>query len=421
MADPLLAALLDASRIRWAERPVGPQWQEWIDRTALNAFRGRAPAVTSVRIHSLPGSQWEMLPSADGGRCLIADDELTASLAEMRMLSTAAGTPDAGYDKAVLLLADAFRGIGDDRRFAACMGWALPRSGEILALRRSALTSGGSSAETMVVLLHELAHGVLAHDGDAFADWRELAAVGVGKIVEALSAGDFRERALRDGMAVGLTELQAAQQLQSYLNDLQSNPQLLEELSCDVLATVGLLNLRSPTDVFSDLDAGPTTMSTKEVGDALMTAHGAIQNMQLISAVHSISASASLRSAMSEVLPDRTTSELTARSSALVFLLCQLLQLWCAQGRLRDEWALKIAAGDPAFVRGVAHRNEFRAANLLGPLEDMDGALHDEQRFAHFENQASQVLRERALKVGSRNLDAARWALTMAQNDHGAR
>jgi hypothetical protein len=417
MIDAHLAELLTASRARWIERAAGAEWHEWVARTAANAYRGRAPAFASIRIHSLPGSQWEVLKDGRGTHCLVADDELTATLAELRLLSMPGAKPDSGYDKGVLMLADGFRAAGDLYRYSLCLGWALPRSLEIQRHRQLAIDSSGQSAETMVVLLHEVAHRVFQEDDDSTQWWRDACAVGVDKVLASLSqGGQFRDQAVSDGVRLGLGQEDAVRQITTYLDHIRDNKELLEELACDLLAVVAFLNLNSQDDVIAEPQSGPKGMSTKQVGDALFVAHGAIQNMQLLTTVQAIAASASTGSGASAGPLDRATSELTARSTVLVFLLSNLLQAWCEQGHLRVEWPAGVPNVKGALLAAIQRRNSIRVTALLDPLQDLDGVFHEPERFQAFERMGLEQLSKASIQWPARRkqLDGMRWALTMA-------
>lgn len=418
MLDAHLANQLSASRLKWRERPTSLEWHEWLAGTARAAFRGRAPSLPSIRIHSLPGCLWEVLADGGGRTCLVADDELTASLAELRLLSLGAAPPDAGYDKSALLLADAFRACGDFHRYALCLGWSLPRAAEIHALRLAAYRHSGSSAETVVVLLHELAHRVLAEGSEHAGPWREIGSARVAKIVEALSEGELRDKALADSVRLGLSAEEAEHQLQTYKDQLLGNQELLEELTCDLLAVLAFLNLNSTSDVIAAPDAGPAGMSTKQVGDALLVAHGAIQNMQSLVAVQTIAATVAAGSGAQGAVPDRTGAELTARSTVLVSLITNLLQAWVEEGHLSAEWPDKRPNAGNALLRAISLRNKVRSTNLLDPLQDLDSLFHDPERFALFEKDGLQRLAEAGIAWPGRikPLDEVRWALTMVRN-----
>lgn len=418
MPDAHLAEQLTASRIRWIECDAGSQWNEWIARTAANAYRGRAPLFTSLRIHSLPGTLWEVLKDGSGAHCIVADEELTATLAELGLLSTLGATPDAGYDKSILMLADAFRALGDFRRYAACMGWAIPRTPAIKHLRCMARNRSGHSAETMIVLLHEIAHRVLSSADNTMQGWRDMSAVGVEKVRESLDhGGQFREWALTYGMRLGLPQAQAKQQIMTYLDHLRGNQELIEELTCDLLAVMAFLNLKSAADVLSEPYAGPTGMTTKQVGDALFVAHGAMQNIQLLTMVQAIAASVATGPESEAATLDRGGAELTARSTILVFQLSTLLQVWCEHGHLRDEWSARVPNAKGALLAAIERRNAIRTMTLLDPLQDLDGVLHEAERFVEFERQGLDQLRMASIVWPGRRkpLDAARWALTLAR------
>lgn len=419
MPNAHLSELLEASRIHWIERPMGPEWHEWLVRTAHNAYRGRAPEFSSLRIHSLPGCLWEVIESSNGEHCLIADDELTATLAELRLLSLPGATPDAGYDKSILMLADAFRASGDIHRYAVCMGWALPRTQNILRLRTAAFNKSGNSAETMLVLLHEVAHRVLGTGNNDSAVWRQICSDGVEKLLFSLSqGGQHRNLALSDSMRFGLDAMQAERQIATYLDHLRGNSQLLEELTCDLLAVMAFLNLNSLADVIGNPDIGPTGMTTKQVGDALLAAHGAIQNMQLLTSVQTIAASASLPAEERVRVPDRSCAELTARSSVLVFLISNLMQFWCIQGHLRSEWPTGVPNAKGALLHAIERRNTLRTTVLLAPLEDIDGIFHEPERYGPFELAGLRQLGEASIAWPGRRkpLDVARWSLTLASS-----
>lgn len=417
MLDEHLANQLSASRLKWRERPTSPEWHEWLAETARVAYRGRAPAMPSIRIHSLPGCLWEVLADGGGSPCLIADDELTASLAELRLLSLGVASPDAGYDKSALLLADAFRACGDFHRYALCLGWALPRAAEIHALRLAAFRQPGSSAETMVVMLHELAHRVLAEGSEHTTGWREIGSARVAKIVEALSEGELRDKALADSVRLGLSAGEAEHQLKTYKDQLLGNEELLEELTCDLLAVLAFLNLNSSSDVIAAPEAGPAGMSTKQVGDALLVAHGAIQNMQSLVAVQTIAATVAAGTEAQGAVPDRTGAELTARSTVLVSIITNLLQAWVEGGHLSAEWTDKRPNAGNALLRAIWRRNEARSMNLLDPLQDLDSLFHDPERFALFERDGLARLTEANVVWPGRikPLDEMRWALTMVR------
>lgn len=278
--DPDIEQSLTISRVRWFTRCASPEWTAWLTEAARAAFREFAPRFTAQRIHSVPGNVWEVLRDSAGLPCLIADDELISSLAELRELAAGRCAIERGYDRMVLLLADGFRSRGDIQRFAVCLGWALPRQREIIAGRAEAMKTAGFSAEALVILFHELAHHVLLGNPELAAVWRELSATSLQKILGALRQSELREQAVQDITASGLSRQQAEAQMDTYLETLQSSAKLTEELTCDLLAAVGFVNLQTPRHLIADLDAGPGPMATKEVGDALIVAHGAIQKTQ---------------------------------------------------------------------------------------------------------------------------------------------
>lgn len=53
---------------------------------------------------------------------------------------------------------------------------------------------------------------------------------------------------------------------------------------------------------------------------------------------------------------------------------------------------------------------------LLDPLQDLDGALHEAERFVDFERNGLEQLRKASIVWPGRRkpLDEARWALTLA-------
>lgn len=418
MLDSHLKAQLTVSRLRWRERTTTPEWREWLTRAARNAYRGRAPEFSSVRIHSLPGYNWEVLRDAQGAPCLVADDELTATLAELHLLSTATATPDAGYDRSILMFADAFRACGDFRRYAACLGWASGRVREIHALRSAAFARSSSSADAMMVLMHEMAHQVLASDVENSMPWRDLCRSQIERLKSSLTDGELNNKVLADGIQLGLSAAEARAQMDLYLGHLRGNDELLEELSCDLLGVLAFLNLNSPTDVLADLDAGPTGMSTKSVGDALYVAQGAIQNLQSTVAVQSIVASVHRAPSAPKMVPDRTSSELTARSTVLVSFITSLLQRWVESGNLRSEWPHRVPNVGGALVQAIQRRNQFRTANLLNPIEDLDTLFHDAEQYAGFEKEGLDKLAqaEVAWSGNTKKLDALRWAMTMVDD-----
>lgn len=420
MIDAGLAGQLASSRARWIVRDAGSGWQEWVRRSARKAYRGRAPAIESIRIHSLPGWNWEVLRDERGVHCLVADDELTATLAELRLLSMPGATADAGYDKGILMLADGFRAAGDQHRYALCLGWALPRAAQIQRHRMSAIDRTGYSAEPMIVLLHELAHRVLREDDGALEVWRDTCALGVDKVLAALSqGGQFRDQAISDGVRLGLGTEEADRQIAIYLDHLRNNGALLEELTCDLLGAVAFLNLNSRNDVLSEPDAGPMGMSTKQVGDVLFVAHGAIQNMQFVTAVQAIASSVATGNDAEAGVLGRTLSELTARSTVLVFLLSNLLQAWCERGHLRTEWPAGVPNVKGALLAAIRRRNSIRATSLLNPIQDLDAVFHEPDRFQAFERTGLEQLRQASIQWPGRRrpIDTMRWALTMANAD----
>lgn len=412
--DPQIRELLDISRVQWATRAVAPEWSNWLARSCKAAFREFAPLFPTLRIHSLPGTLWEVLRDSKGQPNLIADDELVASLAELRNLSFPDATIESGYDRMILLLADGFRTRGDLRRFASCLGWAVPRAEQIAASRIAAINSAAYSAESLVILFHEMAHHVLnVVPADLATTWRAMSAAALEKIVAALEHSELREQAMQDMLRSGLSSEHAENQINTYLTAIQSSPKLTEELTCDLLAAIGFLNLKTPTNLLTQFESGPTETTTKEVGDAFFVAHGAIQNMQLLVAAEEIAATARdplrLRG-----FPHQEILELTARSSALVHLLANFLRAWCTQRTLQDSWSARIANGEPAFERAIEKRNAIRTRTLLDPLETLDGCLIDEDRFVEFNRQGTEHLRLAHINASSfSELDAARWRLTM--------
>ena len=113
-------------------------------------------------------------------------------------------------------------------------------------------------------------------------------------------------------------------------------------------------------------------------------------------------------------IPGATILELTARSSALVFLLDNLLRAWCANGTLNDALATRITDGEPQFQGAVAKRNTQRQRTLWEPLEVLDGTFIDEERFAQFETQALEHLQLNGIDPSRdlETLDSLRWTLT---------
>ncbi len=414
MIDDHISAQLTASRLRWLERPTSAEWHEWLSRTAKLAYRGRAPELSSIRIHSLPGWNWEVLLDGNGKHCLVADDELTATLAELRLLSLPASAIDAGYDKSILMLADSFRTVGDLDRYAVCLGWALPRRERIRALRIKAINQQSSSAETMVVMLHEIAHRVLDSGMARSVEFKDLCRARVDKTIEALTEGALHDKALADGIKLGLSVSQMRGQLLTYRHHLQGNEALLTELSCDFLAVLAFLNLKSAVDVFLDLESGPSGMSTKDVGDALYVAHGAIQNMQSLVAVQSIAAAVRNGPHTPGVAPDRTSAELSARSTVLVSLITNLLQAWVEDGHLRTEWPSSSPNAGDALILAISKRNRIRTKYLLDPLQDLDAVFHDLDRYADFKRDGLANLRRAGLVWPGtiKSIDATRWEMT---------
>jgi hypothetical protein len=415
MTDPHIRAQLDATRARWILRDAAPQWRDWVARSASKAFGTLAPTLLPVRIHSLPGSFWEVLRDSAGTSCLIVDDELTACLAELRALSLPGAQADSGYDRVVLLLADALRGQRDFRRYIACMGWAMPRATRIQKLRQMALTMPGFSAQMMIILLHELAHHVVPHGGPAVSYVRDIAQLGISKLIDALGSANLREQLVAKGVSFGLDQEHADAQLTAYQQELQTNEALKEELTCDLLAAIGVLNLRSEGDLLADLDAGPRGVPTREVGDALFVAHSAIQNIQLLTAVEDIAASVSAPDERRAKLPGRIGMELTARSSAMAYALSNMLRYWCGNGCLTDDIAVRIAGGDPGFMRGVDAKNRIREETILKPLENLNEVLLDGEPVREFEATGHNRLRELGIDpcAGLKEVDAARWRMTL--------
>jgi hypothetical protein len=414
--DPRIGRQLDATRQRWISRQGGADWSGWVARMSAQAFRELAPTLGVIRIHSVPGTHWEVLKDSDGKPWLIADHEYVASLAELRLLSAAGAGLDRAYDRMALLLADGFQSCGNVRHHVACMGWLVQRVPEIVAFRRAAMAPEAHSAEALIVLLHEMAHHVLpAHPGPMQV-WRDAAMLAIEKIAEALAEGPLREGLLRQAQGLGLDQEKAATQLEAYLGELRSRSLLREELTCDLLAALGFLNLRSGRNVLEDPQNGPDGVTTQEVGDAFLTAHGAIQNMQLISSAHEIAATA-LDPVRQRGTPDATFLQFTARSGALVHILSQLLRHWCAAGSLQDELAGRIAAGVPVLTRSVDKRNEVRKRALLEPLEELDRNLIDEQRFAKFEEMGLAGLQRAGIDLSRdrERLDSLRWTLTAVE------
>ena len=413
--DSRICAQLDLSRLRWATRPA-TDWSPWVARTSAAAYRDWSPQLPIIRIQSLPGTLWEVLQDCAGRRHLIADDELVITLAELRLLSSGTAAIDSGYDHMMLLLADGFRGFGNMRYYAACMGSLLPRLTDISNARRAALAAPAFSAGSVVVLLHELAHQVLRALPEATSIWRELALHAIAKVAAALQNSEMRDRAIRDAEGFGLEHDKASAQIETYLARLQSSPKLHEELTCDLLAAVSFLNLQTPANILTKVDQGPVGMSTKEVGEALFVAHGTLQNLQLVAAAEEIAATV-LDPLRQRGIPGPTLLEFTARSSALVFLLNNVLQSWCDTGALCDELAKRIAGGESQFLSAVAKRNSARQRALLGPLEVLDGILIDEERFVQFEAESLRHLERNGID-GSRDLeqlDSMRWGFTLTE------
>jgi hypothetical protein len=398
---------------------MDPRWTVWLARTSATAFRGLAPELAATRIHSLPGTYWEVVRDSGGAPCLVVDDETTASLAELRVLSTPDGSVDGGFDRGVLLMADGFRACNDEGRFVTCMSWALPRAPEIRALRRASLAKPAFSAESMVVLLHELAHHALRRDDAALVRWRELARVALDKLIAALEDGPMKAQLVAKGVAFGLDPRAAEEQVTAYVERLRTRDAIREELCCDLLASVGFVNLESGADVLRE--EGPSGLGTREVGDALFVAHSTIQNIQLLTAAREVAERISGGSTGSFAVA-ALTMELTARSSGLVFLLSNILRAWCANGSLTDDLARAIRDGHPAFLRSVAARNAARDRTLLGPLEELDGILLDDERYLEFAAQGRARMREAGLAEPGdlAEMDAARWRLTLADDDQPA-
>jgi hypothetical protein len=421
--DARLAAQLDVTRATWRLRDADLRWLQWVAETTRKAFRERAPALSALRIHSLPGTLWEVLRDSSGQPWLIADDELTACLAELSLLSTGRVQAESGYDRMILMLADGFRAADDTRRYIACLGWARPRVRQIQMLRQSALSVDGVSVAPTIILLHEMAHhiaGVHTDAGGVLHMWRQVCEASLAKLLGAIEHGDIREKLLQQGLAFGLERAEAEAQLDAYAGHLRTSDKMRTELLCDLVATVGFLNLRAQGDTLSN-DGLVEGVTAKEVGDAFFIAHGAIQNMQLIVAIQDVAASVSRPADYPQRVPATIAMELVARSSALAFALSSLLEFWCVTGRLTDDVAHAIARGEPVFARSIARRNQIRNQTVLAPLEALNSALLSGEPFDEFERQALEHLRDTGLDAEPdlSRLDAARWALTLS-SDHDA-
>jgi hypothetical protein len=409
--DARICAQLDLSRSRWVTRQQAAEWSTWVTRTSQEAFRDLSPRLDVLRIHSLPGTLWEVLHDSEGQPWLIADTELALSLAELRLLSVGSADRDSALDRMMLLLADGFRSCGNTRHYAACVGTLLPRSERIVALRRAATATPGNSADAVILLLHELAHQVQNAHPDATRRWREAAVVALYKIAAAVSDSPMREGLVQKAKERGFAR--AGAKVDSSLSKLHVTPRLHEALTCDVLAALGFLNLRTASHLLADPDRGPQGLSTQDVSDAFCVAHGALQNLHLIAEAREIAESA-LDSTRRRGVPAVAFLELTVRSSALAHILGDLLSRWCVERKLTDDLAKRIAGGEAQLVSAVAKRSKLRQRTLLEPLEELDKTLLDEKQFEPLEAEARKALMKNGVHVERDldKLDLLRWGLT---------
>lgn len=415
--DTQISAQLDASRCRWVTPHKVADWTGWVERTLAAGFGDHAPCVEVLQIHGVPATVWELLQTARGEDWLIADSELVATLAELRLLSVGSADRDSALDRMTLLIADGVRSCGNTRHYAACMGWLLQRSSEIVSLRRAATAAPAFSADAAVLLLHALASQVLHAHPEQTQVWRDLAAAAFGPVIAHMES-PVREAAIQHAQGLGLDRRRAEAQAEAYLERLRSSAPLREELACDLVAALAFLDLRTHGHALAGPEQCPDGVSTKDVSDALFTAHGALQNLQLIAATQEIAATAA--DPRQRGVPTAPLLTLAARSSTLVQGLSHLLHQWCADGKLDDDLGKRIAGGEAHLQAAVDRRNKLRQRTVLEPLEQIDGILSDEQRFAAFEAEGLAYLGKVGVSLGDLGkLDSLRWTFTtLTPKDH---
>jgi len=309
---------------------------------------------------------------------VVLDLELSDRLIELDLLAQISSMkPDWVYAFFVVLLSDVFRRHRDLVRYRYCVLKALGDAESLRGLASLPKEGPPIHAAIAPVLLHELAH-VAYRRGEAFVGpLREFCRVALAKFADASAEQAATGRPpIADGSTLGVPfadydQARLKRQLESYAATIRNNEELEEEVTCDLVAALALINFEAGINVF-DVNAQRTMpLSKRQLGDLLYLAIKTSRYLQILTGVQQFGTNITVGS--DEL--HRGMIEMTARTNALTHVLLSVFRVQIDIhvfnetpdfGRLlsNDE----ITAG---MQRSIARLMRDHHEKLLGPFEHL--------------------------------------------------
>ena len=358
-----------------------PQINSWLQRSSNAAYGALAPEIQPVVLRSYK-RDWRVAKMEDRRHLVVVDLSYSDLL---RALETVILDRSVDLDTreavATATVGWSFLWASQHETAAVLLALALTRRNLMANLAQRSKDRPGQSASTVFVLLHEIAHHLVDSRHPAITDLRRMVETKLNAQIEAQLA--MREDLLRGASRPGYTlrvdipdttadgEL-LAPQLEVCEQGPRPDPEVLRELTCDVVATVALLGWRLDRNLLLEDFPQRLAMSPKELGDTLMLSVQTLRLMQIVGMAKS----------EAEVIRDnRPVGEFTA-NLMLQTIRKNVLSNVCSQmfRSLVERCAPSVDGSDPsgnfplnddAFLASLILMDELTVANVMQPLSNV--------------------------------------------------
>jgi hypothetical protein len=319
---------------------------------------------------------------------VVIDLALSDRLMELDLLAQVARPQgDWIFTFSTAMLGDVFRQQRDIRRYRYCV---LKASGDLRTLHTLAAIPKESApvqAGIVPVLLHELAH-IVYRRGDAFVEtFKGLAEVALEKFAfasaEQAATGKYP---VPEGQILGVPfeeydQPRLKSQLEAYAATIRGNPELLEEVTCDIISALAFVNFEGRTDCFRSLIPEEMSLSPRQLGDVYYLAIKTSRYLQFLQGIQQFGINiASGQDALS-----RSMIEMTARTNALTFILTNLFDIQIEKTVLTEkpDFGKPVTAEETKSLmsRSIARLMQLQHQLLLEPFDRLTEFFLDPDAF----------------------------------------
>ncbi len=350
-----------------------------------------AAAAASIAARAFPGVEMEcsyVLVRSRNRHCeyrsigssgfVVLDLELSDRLIELDLLAQiSAMKPNWVYAFFIVLLGDVFRRHRDLARYRYCVLKAL---GDVESLRGLAsLPKDGPPIHAAIapVLLHELAHVAYRKEEVFVGVLRELCRAALTKFAEASADQAATGRPpIGDGATLGVPfeeydQERLKRQLESYAATIRNNEELEEEVTCDLIAALALVNFEAGINSFDLTARRSMPLSIRQLGDLLYLAIKTSRYLQILTGVQQFGAN--IVQGSDEL--HRGMIEMTARTNALTHVLLSLFRVQIDMHAFNDmpDFGRPLSNDDVTVVmqRSIARLMREHHERLLDPFEHL--------------------------------------------------